>query len=152
MAVVILLQRINGRLVPETSADAETMDEMASGVTYRATMTRATGRSVKHHRLLFAILGIARDNYDGVITLETVLQVVKIRTGCVDAVGLPSGEVILVPKSISFAKMGQDEFNRFFDKAVTVLCRDFVPGLAEDMARREVERRVNTGPEYRMAA
>lgn len=157
MAIEFFAQRVNGRLVAETAADLESQEEMAAGVTYRIVATRAAGRSVQHHRLLFALIGIARDNYDGDISTETVLAVLKMRTGHVKVVSLLSGEVIMTPASISFQAMDQDAFGKWFDKAVTVLCRDFVPGLSEELARQEINRRAGVSapvaaPEYRMAA
>jgi len=157
MAIEFFAQRINGRLVAETPADLESQEEMAAGVTYRVVATRAAGRSVQHHRLLFALIGIARDNYPEEISTEAVIATLKLRTGWVNVVALMTGEVIMVPKSISFQSMDRDAFNKWFPKAVTVLCRDFVPGLDEELARREIDKRAGNpaglpGPTYAMAA
>lgn len=140
MAAEILLFRHAGHLVPATAGDAEIMDELSADVTYRGVLTRPTGRSIRHHKLLFALIKMAVENYDGPITSATVLDVLKIRTGHVNVVALLSGEIIMTPKSISFVNMGQDDFNRWFEKALVVLCRDFIPGLADHLARREIER------------
>ena len=141
MATEVFVQRVNGRLAPVTAADQEALDDLSSGVTYRATVTRAVGRSVQHHRLLFALIAIAVENYDGEISADAVLGVLKVQTGLVNVVKLSSGQIILTPGSISFAKMDQDKFNTWFKKAVTVLCRDFVPGLSEELAEREIAQR-----------
>lgn len=141
MAVEFFAQRTNGRLVPETQSDLEAQEELKAGVTYRITAKRAAGRSLQHHRLLFALIGIAKENYDGPISTETILATLKLRTGHVNVVALLTGEVIMIPRSISFQAMERDEFTAWFDRAVTVLCRDFVPGLAESMARAEIARR-----------
>lgn len=130
---------------PATAADAEAMDELAQGVTYRATFTRAQGRSIRHHRLLFALIEIARENYDGVLTKEAVLDVLKLRTGHVRLTQLATGEVIMAPASINFASMDQDAFNKWFPRAVDVLCRDLCPGLDHALAMREIERRSGQG-------
>jgi hypothetical protein len=130
---------------PATMADAEAMNDLAQGVVYRATFTRAQGRSLRHHRLLFALIEIARENYDGELTKDAVLDVLKLRTGHVRLTQLASGEVIMAPASINFASMDQDAFNEWFPKALDVLCRDFVPGLAHDLAMREIERRSGQG-------
>jgi hypothetical protein len=146
VATEFFLRRINGRLTPETASDAEAMDELSSGVTYRAVLTRAAGRSIQHHRLLFALISIARENYDGPISTDAVLDVLKVQTGHVHVVKLMTGAVILTPASISFAKMDQDVFNKWFERAVDVLTRDFVPGLSADLARREIDRRAGYAP------
>ena len=157
MATELLAQKINGRLVPETMSDVQAFDDLSTGVTYRVKLTRAAGRSVKHHRLLFALIGIAVDNYDGAITADAVLDVLKLETGHVNVIKAASGQVFLTPKSIAFAKMDQDAFNKWFAKAVDVICRDFVPGLAAELAMREVDRRAagqpaNDDQPYRRAA
>jgi hypothetical protein len=152
MAAEFLAQKVDGRLRPETAGDAEIMDALVSNVTYKLVATRPIGRSVQHHRLLFALIGLAVENYDGEITAETVLSVLKLRTGHVNVMSLPTGEVVMTPKSINFVTMGRDEFTAWFVKAVVVLCRDFVPGLGEEMARREIERRANGARVYALPA
>lgn len=142
MATTLFMQRVDGnRLAPETASDAEAMDGMARGVTYRIVATRAAGRSLRHHNLLFALIAIARENYDGPITTDAVLDVLKLQTGHTNVVKLLSGQIILTPKSISFVSMGHDEFKVFFDKALVILCRDFVPGLDLELAKREIAKR-----------
>jgi hypothetical protein len=131
--------------IPATSADAEAMDALTQGVSYRAVFTRAQGRSLRQHRMLFALIEIARENYDGELTKDAVLDVLKLRTGHVRVTQLPSREVVMAPASISFASMDQDAFNEWFPRAVDVLCRDFVPGLAHDLAMREIEYRSGQG-------
>lgn len=131
--------------IPATAADAEAMDALTKGASYRAVFTRAKPRSLRQHRLLFALIKIARENYDGEITEKTVLNVLKLRTGHVEVAKLPSGEIIMAPSSINFHSMDQDAFNLWFPRAVDVLCRDFVPGLAHDLAMREIEKRSGQG-------
>lgn len=135
--------------IPASSADAEALDELAQGVTYRGTFTRAQGRSIRHHRLLFALIEIARENYAGELTKDAVLDVLKLRTGHVRLTQLASGEVIMAPASINFASMDQDAFNKWFPRAVDVLCRDLCPGLERELAMREIERRSGQGPAER---
>jgi hypothetical protein len=127
--------------VPATSADAEALDALVQGKPYRAVFTRAQPRSLRQLRMLFALVQIARENYDGEITKDAVLDVLKLRTGHVRVTQLPSREVVMAPASINFASMDQDAFNEWFPRAVDVLCRDFVPGLAHELAMREIEKR-----------
>lgn len=146
MATEAFTTYVPGRgAVPATAADAEAMDALAQGVPYRAVFTRAKPRSLRQHRMLFALIKIARENYDGEITDKVVLNVLKLRTGHVEVTQLKSGEVIMAPSSISFQAMDQDAFNKWFPRAVDVLCRDFVPGLSHDLAMREIEHRSGQG-------
>ena len=140
MAVEFFARRQGDRLSPTGPAEQEAMLNLAGDVDYRVVCTRAGGRSIKHHRLLFALIKIARENYDGEISTDAVKEILKLRTGHVRVVALPSGEVVMFPASISFEAMDQDAFNKWFPRAVDVLCRDFIPGLDHQLAMREIER------------
>ncbi len=48
------------------------------------------------------------------------------------------GKVAYLPKSISFAKMDQTEFDQFFDRTVELVCKHFLPGVRDEDLRREV--------------
>lgn len=124
-----------------TGADEECMDALTPKATYRVVCTRAQRRSIRQNGLLFALISIAQDSYDGDLGKDAVLDVLKLRTGHVRVTQLKSGEMIMAPKSIAFDRMDQDDFNAWFPKAVTVLCRDFCPGLEEHIAAREIEAR-----------
>ena len=93
------------------------------------------------HRLLFALIKICRDNtpVEPPLTTRAVLQFLKLRTGHVDVVKLDSGEVVLFPASIAFENMPHRSFRTLVPKAVDVMCRDLVPGLTSEQARREIE-------------
>lgn len=55
---------------------------------------------------------------------ETVSDLLKVRTGHVNVVMTKHG-VQKFPASISFAKMDETNFRKFFDKCVVVICEDF---------------------------
>lgn len=142
MAIELLVERRGYRLAPMSAADEESMDGLASGVTYRAVITRAKGRSVQHHRLLFALIGMARENFDGELSIAAVLDVLKLKTGHVRITQLPSGELIMAPASISFESMDQDPFNAWFPRAVDVIAREFLNGADPLAVTREAHARV----------
>lgn len=130
-----------GGLVPLHAFDAETVRGLTFGKTYKVEISEARPRSLGQHRLLFALLKIIRDNAptDEPLTDKTILNALKLKTGHVEIAKLPSGELIMYPASISFQAMPQEEFGPWFDKAVDVMCRDFVPGLRSEDAKREIE-------------
>ena len=130
------------RLTVETDMDAEALSTLKAEATYRVEIVLPRDkRSINQHRLLFGLIKLIQDNAptETPLSSDAILAALKIRTGHVKVCGLPSGEVILYPDSISFANMPQTKFNPWFEKAVTVMCRDFVPGLTENTARREIE-------------
>lgn len=139
MASELFLTRQGPRLLPSTLADAEVVDGLSSGTEYRAVLTRAQGRSIRHHRLLFGLIKIIRDNYPEPLTTKAITGTLKLLTGHVEVVKLATGQIVMTPSSISFEAMDQDAFNKWFPKAVDAMCREFVPGLTADDAMREIE-------------
>lgn len=78
-------------------------------------------RSSPHHRLFFAMLGMVADGCGR--STEDLLDVIKLSTGHVRKVRY-RGQIIEVPASISWAKLDQSGFNKFFDEAVRVICEE----------------------------
>jgi hypothetical protein len=154
MATEIILRRskANAGLWAASAPDAETMDTLAEGVDYRAVLTRVQGRSVQHNRLLFALIKIAGENCDEELTTRAILDVLKLKTGHVQVSKLPSGEIMMTPSSISFEKMDQDEFNKWFPRAIDVIARDFLNGADPLALTREVHARAGApSPQQRAA-
>lgn len=120
----------SGRIVPVSAYDAEVIEGLPKGVTYKATFTRAQGRSAQHHRLLWGVLQAVADNCSHPMTAENVLDVIKLRTGHCKAVMLEGGVIVQVPASISFSAMDQGRFNAWFDQAVSVIEHDFPCGAS----------------------
>lgn len=90
------------------------------------------GRSLPQHRLFWAVLSHVAEASQWE-TPERLLIAIKIRLGRYDLMKMPSGKVVPVPDSISFQAMPQDEFQKFFDAAVDLICAEVIPGT--DTAR-----------------
>jgi len=88
-------------------------------------------RSLPMHNRFFKVLDVvARATHWE--TPERLLVGLKIRLGRYDVCQLPNGQRVPVPQSISFAAMGQVEFERFQQDAFHVLQTEVVPGLDID--------------------
>lgn len=61
-------------------------------------------------------------------TPEELHLALKVATGYVDKVRLVDGRLVLVPGSIAFDKMGQDEAQRYYDAALRILCEEIMGG------------------------
>ncbi|HEC26718.1 MAG TPA: DUF1367 family protein [Gammaproteobacteria bacterium] len=90
-------------------------------------------RNGKFHRLFFALLSVVHDNLPEHLesrfpTVERLLWEIKLQTGRFDVAETMGGKTFYIPQSISFAKMDQDEFNAFFDEAMTVITKYIMPG------------------------
>lgn len=95
-------------------------------------------RNPGHHRLFFALLNLVFENQERYQSVEHMLTALKVHLGYCDVMILQDGTVAMHPKSISFSAMDQDEFNVFFQKAVDVICKHFLPGVKSEDLRREV--------------
>lgn len=75
-------------------------------------------RNVRHHRMLFSLLNhvIEGGAWEG--DTESLLDAIKIATGHVDRIFGMDGRPYYKTRSINFASMSQDQFKRFFDRAV----------------------------------
>lgn len=94
-------------------------------------------RNGKHHRKLFALLQLVAENSEVYNTTEKALVAVKLVTGHFDLLADPkSGEVIQVPKSISYDAMGQEDFDRWYSQAIDGVLQHILPQMDRDTANR----------------
>ncbi len=87
-------------------------------------------RNLKHHRKLFALLQLIAENSETYDTVDKALVALKLCTGYADPLIHPeTGEVLLIPRSISFESMGQDDFEVWYAQALDAVCAHIVPHL-----------------------
>ena len=121
---VTLIKRL-GSLRAADDQSAEIVAMLSDGEVVRAELTRPSKRSVRHHRMFFALMQIAAEHTGW--SIEQVLVWAKIATGHCDVVTDREGEVTYIPKSISFAKMDQTQFNAFFERATAAVQERLLP-------------------------
>lgn len=80
-------------------------------------------RNPYHHRLAMACAQLVVENTDRYKNIDHFLAAAKVYAGHCDRFETAKGEVVLVPKSISFASMDQTEFGPFFDKMIELACK-----------------------------
>lgn len=79
-------------------------------------------RSAKHHRLYWAMLKNVVDATDNWPTAEAVHKWLKYKLGLYTVIAVEKEKVVIEWDKTDFIAMSQDEFRRFFDKAVAALC------------------------------
>ena len=94
-------------------------------------------RNPRQHRLLFALLKIVADNHEKYDTVDKVLLALKFATGQAEC-NVVNDTVVWSPKSISFAAMGQDEFNIFFDLAIGAVTGWLLKGVTREQVLDEL--------------
>ena len=96
-------------------------------------------RNIRHHRLAWALAQKLAENCDHLHDREDAMDYLKIKARHVKMMIDPrTGRLHMVPKSISFAALDQVGFNKLFDRFITVICEDILPGIDADALRAEV--------------
>lgn len=107
-------------------------------------VTAKTPRSVKQHRLAWALADKIAEACDFLHDREDAMSWLKIKARHVKILQDPiSGKVAIIPKSISFASVNQQQFKRILDRMIFVTCSEIVPGLDEGKLRTELEMMVS---------
>ena len=87
-------------------------------------------RSLPEHRRYWLMCSLVAINHEQLQDAESVHQALKLLTGWTDKIALRStGEIIQVPRSISFSKMTPDEWDTYFAKAKQAVCEHLLPGV-----------------------
>lgn len=94
-------------------------------------------RNLQQHRLFWKLMETVCGNQEHYKTPEEVCTAFKFAVGHYDTLRTKRGDV-LVPKSISFAKMTQPAFAEFFDRAVKFCVEEVIPGMDSEALQREI--------------
>lgn len=95
-------------------------------------------RNLAHHRKFWALLNCFWECAGDWSSPYAILIELKVRLGHVHRVVIrETGEIVSVPRSISFASMDQLEFDAFYEKALMELCK-MAGGIEPSALRDEV--------------
>lgn len=95
-------------------------------------------RNLAHHRKFWALLNTVWRSSGDWSSPYGVLIELKVRLGHVQEVLIrDTGQIVHVPKSISFAQMDQTAFDTFYERALMELCA-MAGGIEPDALRNEV--------------
>jgi len=128
-----------GGLVPASEAASEMLAKLRPGQIVRADVVKPAARSIRQHRLYWALCQRVAENSEALASAEQVSDLLKLSVGHCSLFEDMQGQVWKTPKSISFAKMGHEDFCRFFDAVIRVVATRILPGVEEDALRREIE-------------
>jgi hypothetical protein len=114
----------DGRFTPLYNSDKEAYDKLKNNVQYMAKIKQP--RNIKHHKLAFAlakcvIVNLPEDSIWSGKEPYALIKAIELQLGYVEPMVKLSGEVLLIPESISFESWGQDKFAEFYSKAVPIL-------------------------------
>lgn len=123
----IILRRVGLALVPQDVESIDAVSAIPCGAEVMVKVRRP--RNPRHHRLFRALLSKVVEAGAPFRNADALLAFIKVGLGRYDSVLGPSGQIIAMPHSTSFESMGQDEFRRFFEEAVDLICTEIMPGL-----------------------
>ena len=91
------------------------------------------------HRRYWALAQMVYDNSDTYGSAEQVSDHLKILAGwCTSVASKGTGEVYLLPKSISFSAMDQGEFDDFWVRVVKAVTEHLIPGVTSTEIENEL--------------
>ncbi|WP_462375948.1 DUF1367 family protein [Segatella buccae] len=130
-------------LVPLDDMDWEQKKQLRLGSDVRVHITMP--RNLRFHKKFMALLRLTLDNLPEdiqqsmhIYSIEAMLAAVKIDLGYYDTVQV-SGRNVVKLRSISFAKMDEAAFERFYDLAVTDILNNYLQGADRNLLLQEVE-------------
>lgn len=141
--MLVMLTKAPGCLKAADEATARVLAGIKMGDTVAVEIKRP--RNLRMHRLFWSLMQLVAENQEHYANAEEVAAAFKVATGHCDYVQTPRG-LVGIPKSISFAKMDQDAFRAFFDRALDYMVEHVIPGLDRKNLEREVHERI--GGEY----
>lgn len=129
--------------IPLDDNDWEQKRLLKIGTDVKVSITQP--RNIKFHRKLFALLTITFDNLPervqvatNIQSVESLLAAIKIDLGYFDAVNINGREIVKL-QSINFAKMSEQDFERFYDLAVTDILNNYLLGTDRKALLEEVQ-------------
>jgi hypothetical protein len=133
MAEVYLTKALNG-FVPSDVDSREWFEKLSSGKTVKAEIRLS--RNLGFHRLFFAMINVAYENHEwpeietkwgkAKCNRDMFRKYVTVKAGHYEAVLTPHGEIRAEPKSISWSKMDDAEFQKLYSDVLDVILQEFL--------------------------
>lgn len=138
----IYVMRRGDTLVPEMQADAEMIRKMQPGERIRVDLR--TGRSPSRLRFYWQLLNRLVEATDCAPNSEALHSVIKLDLGHATPVRLKNGYTVLVPSSIAFDKMTEEDFAAYLERAIEWIASNYGVTPDELMNRDESPRQRRT--------
>lgn len=125
---IYLKKAYEGYFTPADDEAAEWAVKQKVGAVVYADFKQA--RNYLFHKKYFGMLKIAFQNQEEYASLETLREAVQIAAGHYEIICLLDGRKGLKSKTISFASMKQEEFERLYSDVLDVVLKHF--GFGEE--------------------
>jgi hypothetical protein len=121
------MRRLGHALVPADPQSARLVQRLPEEGIVEARVQRR--RSHAALALYWAVLERVVEATGRWRTPEELHNALKIATGRIDKVRLLDGRLVLVPGSIAFDAMSQDEAERYYEAAYRIVCDEIMGGI-----------------------
>lgn len=126
-------------LVPADPVTETMLDGVAQGQTVTTDEPRRR-RNPQFHKLMMSILQkVVEHTAPRFADIEDLMFELKLRTGMFKEIDTRRG-VRLVPKSISFASMSEQQFKRVADRWLYIISTEIMPGVDPETLLEEATR------------
>ncbi len=137
---IYLVKTYDG-LKPASEDDFEKMKSLKSGTSYRAKINQP--RNYEFHKKFFAMIEVVWENLPdhlekGYGTKENFRYELTMRAGYRENWTTAKGAPMWRPKSISFAKMSEHDFQILYNKILDDVILNFIPGLEKSALEHEI--------------
>jgi len=137
----IYLKKTDKGLVPASQNDQELFEKLSSKKTLRANIV--VPRNYEFHKKFFAMIAVVWENLPeqlnkGYGTRDNFRYELTMRAGFREQWTTHKGAPMWRPKSISFAKMSEQDFSELYDKVLDDVIQNFIPGLEKSILEEEI--------------
>jgi len=117
-----LVKKHFGNLIPVYNSDLEALKsaKLKENDIYEVDIKRK--RNYEFHKKYFALINLCFDNQETFTEFEDLRNYLTMKAGYVKKIETGTGQMIL-PLSISFAKMDNIEFEQLYQKTIDVICK-----------------------------
>lgn len=126
-----------GHLAPADDRAEKALKRMKVGEPVELEITRK--RNNQHHRKFMKLIEIVWENQEYFESKESLLLSMKVALGYFDTSMDPKFGPVPIPRSISFDKMDQGEFEEFYERCLDFIAEKIIPGLGKRELAAEVE-------------
>lgn len=140
----LFLEKVTGAAIPENPEARKIFNSFKIG--HKFEILPWSDRNRGFHKKMFSLLGVVCENNTRWKNSRFLLGLIQIDIGNVDIGKDLNGNILQIPKSISFRKMSEPEFTKLFSDVIDYMLANLevlVPGMPEERFNMFVQRILN---------
>lgn len=131
------MRREGNRLAPVDPMSEEDLQKVPCKKDVLVTVR--SPRNIRQFRMAWALASKIAASCDYLHDSEDGMDWLKLKARHVKYIQDPvTHQMAIIPKSIAFASLKQDDFKRVFDRMIWVVCSEILPGMDEGTLRAEI--------------